>query len=309
VLRFSPETLEFGEIALGEKKTLSVSVENPGKRPVAVLRTLFSCACLGGGMERSTLDPGETGTLNVTFTGVPGRRSYSTTVSIITDEPGACRYEVGIRGQVELEFTLDPEALAFGTLELNEERTLETVVRRRDGRSFEIREIPSPRPEFSFAWKPVEEGKGTAYRITAKGRGLRAASLVESATVVTDRGAQHSPQILLSLEAQGNIRCAPSVAVLRVASDGTLPSVETVLKHKEGKPLKVESVRESRELPVRFELGTESGGGERVRIHLEKGIPSGAPFGEFLITVAEEPEPIRLPYRIELSPSRSPSRP
>ena len=153
VLRLSPETLEFGEIALGEKKTLSVSVENPGSRPVAVLRTLFSCACLGGGMERPTIDPGQTGTLNITFTGVPGRRSYSTTVSVITDEPGACRYEVGIRGKVEQEFTLDPETLTFGTMELNDERTLETVIRRRDGRSFEIREIPL-KP--SRLWELVE---------------------------------------------------------------------------------------------------------------------------------------------------------
>src|SRR5262245_59441041 len=67
VLKLAQSTIDFGEIALGEKKTLSVDVENTGPRPILVYKVVIACPCLTAAIEPNTIAPGQIAKLNVVF--------------------------------------------------------------------------------------------------------------------------------------------------------------------------------------------------------------------------------------------------
>ena len=304
VLKFLPESLDFGEILTGQKKTLTLGVHNPGSRAVTIFRVIFSCTCMSGGVEQLVVPPGEGARIPVSFTGLPGKRIWSAFASVITDEPGASKYEIALLGKVQRDFVVDPEILVFGQVEREKTRAMTATVRRRDGSEFAIREVKAARPEFTFTWKPDGEGKAASYELTATAKALVAGSLAETVRVVTDPGLDGSTLIVVTLEVHSEVTCTPPVV------NGTgATSFETILRHKTGAAIQVENVKESRDVPIAFATTSAEDNGLRLMITFQEGLPVGPPLGEFLINVTGEQEPVRLPYRVEGSAAKSPGNP
>jgi hypothetical protein len=309
VLRITPNVLDFGEVVLGQQKTLTVAVENKGKKPVTVYKVVFSCPCLGGAMEKPVVPPGQVVNLNISFTGLPGKRSYHTTAGVITDEEGPSRYDVTVDGRIQQDFILEPETVVFGKLQKDATASVDSVVRRRDGTPFTIKQIKSPRAEFTFASRPETPGSTSAYRITTTARALRPGVLTESATVVTGEfSADVSPVLTLSLEVEGDFACTPPIALAAVGPDGRLGALETTIRHRSGAKVSVQGVAEGQERKVEYEAQPQADGSAKVSVRFKSDFPSGAPFGEFLITVDGQAEPLHLPYRLEAA-VKAPSRP
>src|SRR6185436_6430581 len=123
-LKFTPASLEFEEISLGQKETRTVQVENTSGRPVRVYRVIIPCPCMTGVMESETIPPGQAANLNITFTGLPGKREYATFASLVTDEAGPSKYDVPVKGMIRQDFILEPETLLFGKLKKGAARSL-----------------------------------------------------------------------------------------------------------------------------------------------------------------------------------------
>jgi hypothetical protein len=248
--------------------------------------------------------------LNLTFAGLPGRRVYSTTVSLVTDEQGPCRYDVVVRGEIEQEFVLEPEILQFGILGKSESKSLETRVRRADGQAFKIKEIKTSRPELSFTWKPLEDGKETAHSISAVAKALRPGAVVETVTVLTDRPVETSPLLSIAFEVENTVLVTPSIVTANVAADGKLGLFETIVEARDpGQSAMVTEVREGRNLPVEFETEPVVNGRLKIRIRIAGGVPPDVSVGEFLLRTSTQQEPVRLPYRIESPIPRIPGKP
>jgi hypothetical protein len=211
VLKIVPDALNFGEIPVGERKTLQIEVQNPGTKPVLIYRMLFTCSCLSGTAERLTIAPGESAYLPVTFEGQPGKRTISTQASMITDEPGACRYDVPVLGQVLQEFLAEPDVLNFGRLSIEESRATQFALKRSDGKAFSIQAIKSTRGDITFSWTPSTPGKENAYAVVATFKPSRAGTLSETASLFTDRNTEGVPLLTLGAEVEGNISPVPSV--------------------------------------------------------------------------------------------------
>ena len=302
-LTLAPLQLDFGEVALGKTQYATVQVSNALDRPVQVYRVLSECVCIAGEVDPAVLHPKGSSTLTVSFTGIPGKRAYQGHVSLITDETGPSRYEVDVKGRILQDFIVENETLLFGRVERNVERILTTTVRRKEGKPFEIREVRTARPEFQFTWKPLEEGRKDAWKLTIAAKGAIAGTFVDEVSVVTDQPLEASPLITLHFEVEGDVSCTPAVALAGVSSaTGKAEGFETVLRAKAGGKLEIQSVRESRDLAVDFASEDLPDGATRLKIQITADIPPGAPFGELLITTNKQSEPVRLPYRINLPP-------
>jgi len=283
---------------------------NTGTKPVTVFRTVFTCTCLSGGMETAPIAPGKSALLEIAFTGTPGKRSYRTVASLISDEAGACRYDIPVEGKIQQDFILEPETLNFGLLEKDSAKSMETIVRRRDGAAFTIKEIKSPRAEFSFESKLLEEGKSTAYRIKATAKSLRPGTITESATVLTvEFPPQSSPVMTVAMEVQGDYTCVPSTAISGVGAEGRQDTFETAIRSRTGSKVKVDAVQEGQGAKVEFVQEDKSDGSCLLKIRFASVFQTGVPFGEFLITVSGQAEPIHLPYRLEAPSVKSPGNP
>jgi hypothetical protein len=305
VLKLTPTILEFGELVLGEKKTLTVEVENTGKKAVTVYRTVFSCPCVNGGLESTGIPPGQSAKMSVTFTGLPGKRSYHTVGSLISDEEGPCRYDFTVDGKIQQDFLVEPETLQFGKLEKDASTKLDAVVRRRDGKPFTIKEIKASRPEFGFVSEPAPGPANTAYKISVTAKALRPGTLTELASVATgEYSPETSPVLTLAMEVQGDFIADPAIAIAAIGPDGKPVPFEVSIRNRAGAKVHVDSVTEGQGRAVEFGQDAQSDGSARVKAWFKDAFPQGAPFGELLITASGQPEPVHVPYRIELTAAK-----
>jgi hypothetical protein len=261
-------------------------------------------------MDTGMIPARQAANLSITFTGLPGRREYATFASVVTDEVGPSKYDLPVKGKIRQDFVLEPETLLFGKVKKGDARVLETTVRRRDGAAFSLKEVRCPRAEFASSWKEVEAGKQNLYRIKVDFKAVRSGNLTEVATLLTDAPPEVSPQLTLSADVESEFAVEPQIALARIGVDGKVEGFEIVIRHLNGGSVQIESVREGRSLPVEFIVQEKGASHSKVRIRLTEDLPSGAPFGEFLITTSgHSDEPIHLPYRIETPPSKSPGNP
>jgi hypothetical protein len=291
--------LDFGEVQVGEKKTLSLQVQNPSARPVLIYRLILTCNCMSGSAERLSIAPGDTVAVPISFTGQPGKRTWSTQASLITDEAGACKYDVPILGKVEQDFLLEPETLNFGHLVLHQKTAAQTIVKRRDGEPFAMVAVKTSRPDVSFTWDPPSPAKARTFTITATLSPSRPGTLGETAAVITDKGESVAPLIILGAEVEGNLTCTPAIAGSTWPGAGTSPEFDVTIRHKSGAPVKVTDVKESRQAQVTFKMAPAHSWDARLIITFAERIPSGPPVGEFLVSVEGEAEPFHVPYRID----------
>jgi hypothetical protein len=309
-LKLSPNAIDFGEIAVGERKTLMVEVQNTGKKPVTVYRSVFSCPCLSGGVDENTIPAGKSATLSVSFVGTPGKRSYRTFASIVTDEEGPCKYDLLVEGKVQQEFIVEPETVAFGILEKGATKTIDAVIRRRDGAAFAIKDVKLSRPEFEIRSDPAKGGKAPSHRLSVTARAARAEAVVASATVeALDFPPEGAPILTLSLEVPADFLCTPSIAVANLDAGGKPKPFETSVRGRLGGKVKVDGVREGQNRKIEFTQSEQADGSCVVRIAFPDGYPAGAPFGDFILSVGGESEAVHLPYRIEAPAAKSPNSP
>lgn len=61
------EETDIGEIVNGEVRTLEIPIQNEGNAPLVIEAVTTSCGCTTAEVEPSTIGPGETGVLLISF--------------------------------------------------------------------------------------------------------------------------------------------------------------------------------------------------------------------------------------------------
>jgi len=296
VLRLSPAMVEFGEVQLAERRSVTVQIQNSGNREVMISRVDSPCACIQTRLLRDRIPPSESADLVLTFSGVPGKREYSTSVVVVTDETGPSRYDLPAHGRVIQELVLEPEALQFGKLERGESRTLDSIVRHSGGKPFHVKEVRGGPLGFSFTWDKVDGG----YRIRATALGVRPGVLTATALIVMEPSSLPQLPLVLSVEVAGNFTCTPRIASLGFKSIGEDSFVDLLLESRTGGTFDIQSIRDNASRPVEFQEEPSNPGQRKLRLRVMSTLLEGAPVGEFQISVQGEEEAIHVPYRVEI---------
>lgn len=295
-LRFSQSAVDFSEVALGETREVRLQVFNAGSRPVTVLSVVIECPCLRGKMENPVLLPGGSAILRLSFTGLPGKRSYDTYASLVTDETGPSRYDLRVKGRVKQDYWIEPEVLAFGMIPRGQARTLEASIRRADGAPFELRGARFPRVGGSVEWTRQKEGREYLLRVAVQPPD--AAMVADEIVLDVDPAPPLPPVILVNYQGESDVVCDPAILVATLSTGDKDLEFGATLKHRNGNPIEVEEVRESRGLPVQFRAERAEGAVKLVLV-VPNAALSGLPVGEFQIRLKEEGIVLRVPYRIE----------
>ena len=105
-LEVTPEAIDFGEIPPTEKAVVEYTVRNAGGSPLEIVRVSTSCGCTTAEIEKTTLLPGETATLRVTFdpqvmyTEGLSEEEILRIVYLKSNDPERPEVEVELRGRV-----------------------------------------------------------------------------------------------------------------------------------------------------------------------------------------------------------------
>lgn len=78
---------DFGEIAQGRSVTNKFVISNTGKTALNIRQTKASCGCTASKPEKSTLKPGESSTIKVTFDSEGRSGEQSKTIFVFSNDP------------------------------------------------------------------------------------------------------------------------------------------------------------------------------------------------------------------------------
>ncbi|HPF50458.1 MAG TPA: DUF1573 domain-containing protein [Draconibacterium sp.] len=84
---FEPTTFDFGDMKQGDKKSHTFMLTNNGKSDLVIRRVRSSCGCTAVAPSKSTIAPGETAPIEVTFDSRGKRGRQSKSITVITNDP------------------------------------------------------------------------------------------------------------------------------------------------------------------------------------------------------------------------------
>lgn len=84
---FEPTTFDFGDMKQGDKKSHTFMLTNNGKSDLIIRRVRSSCGCTAVAPSKSTIAPGETAPIEVTFDSRGKRGRQSKSITVITNDP------------------------------------------------------------------------------------------------------------------------------------------------------------------------------------------------------------------------------
>ncbi|MCA8925289.1 MAG: DUF1573 domain-containing protein, partial [Planctomycetes bacterium] len=118
-LALEQQTIEFGEVILGQSATFSVGFTNAGDAPLELTEVEPSCGCTVSEFPRAPIAPGGKGTLSFRFDSARRLGPQALTVKIYSNDPTANELGQGctilhLRGEVRSLFRLRPAGAFFG---------------------------------------------------------------------------------------------------------------------------------------------------------------------------------------------------
>jgi len=87
VASFEPTDFDFGDMKQGDKKSHTFMLTNNGKSDLIIRRVRSSCGCTAVAPSKSTIAPGETAPIEVTFDSRGKRGRQSKSITVITNDP------------------------------------------------------------------------------------------------------------------------------------------------------------------------------------------------------------------------------
>jgi hypothetical protein len=102
-LKFDDPVYDFGSIKQGESVTTDFVFTNTGKSELNIRQTRASCGCTVSEPEKSTLAPGESSIIKVTFNSAGRRGIQQKSISVFSNDPANPTQRITIKARVEIE--------------------------------------------------------------------------------------------------------------------------------------------------------------------------------------------------------------
>lgn len=102
-LTFENPVYDFGNINQGETVSTDFVFTNNGKSELNIRQTRASCGCTVSEPEKSTLQPGESSVIKVTFNSAGRRGIQQKSISVFSNDPANPTQRITIKARVEIE--------------------------------------------------------------------------------------------------------------------------------------------------------------------------------------------------------------
>jgi len=100
VASFAETTFNFGNIQQGEKVSYDFVLTNNGQTDLEIRTVRASCGCTAIAPEQTTIHPGESTKIAVTFNSEGKKGTQNKTITVITNDPNNYRVVLWIKGEV-----------------------------------------------------------------------------------------------------------------------------------------------------------------------------------------------------------------
>jgi hypothetical protein len=249
---------DFGRIWWGDPCTTEIEVRNDGDSPLLIPNVRTSCGCTVAKPSKSSLAPGETDRIKLTYDSKKGVVNVSQTATVESNDPANPNATIQIKGEIRNLFEGKPsQQLLFGTLttDATESQSITLTNNYDKPIHLKLQDLP-PTAQFDVKFEEVSPGK--EYRLTATTKppmppGGRFTE-VHLLTGIPDR-----PEMKVSVNAfvQERISCSPMQVVAFSNQTAQMTRRDIRVNYLKSKPLKVVSVKSSHPDLIKAELQPE----------------------------------------------------
>lgn len=142
-LTFTNITHDFGTIERGEKVSVNFEFKNTGDAELELSDVKASCGCTTATPDKLNYDPGETGTIPVTFDSTRFDGPITKTINVSSNDADMPHMQLRITGNVRTEITMEPNSLAISNIRRSENVAREFLIKSEVLKQLEITELKS----------------------------------------------------------------------------------------------------------------------------------------------------------------------
>ena len=159
---FSETSHDFGVVARGADTRTRVTLTNTTGATVHVSSVTTSCGCSAGSIDRQTLAPGETATLEISMDTKRFQRKKDSTVIVRFDAPREAEVRIPVEMYVRTDVVLTPGGVNFGAVDKGAGATRTVLLAYAGNPGWAITEIRGADPEAGSVADDAEEGAAPA---------------------------------------------------------------------------------------------------------------------------------------------------
>lgn len=227
-LTFEVTKVDFGEMDQQEEKSQEVVFRNTGSELLEIQNVRSSCGCTAAVPTDNSIEPGESGILNVTFKSGKSQGEIEKVITVLTNDSLTPATRLPVTAYVKTDIDLQPRAIDFGEVTLGESRTEEARIMSQNGEPFEIVFVEADSASFDYELTPVEEdgNPGYVFKLT-----LRASdkpnSFYKVVNLRTDNNRSPLHRLTVVANVLGNVRIEPRTVLMRseVGGEGQTKTV------------------------------------------------------------------------------------
>jgi hypothetical protein len=159
---------DFGRVMQGHKVVHEFAIQNSGDADLVLQRIAPSCGCTAAAVTSSTIKPGSSEKVRVTFDTSGMYGSKTKTVNVLTNARENAEVTLRMRGSVVRGITATPERLVFGEVSQGSSlatRTQEVSIAVTEGMDWEITRVSSG-SRFISVTPLADQGNAKRYSVT-----------------------------------------------------------------------------------------------------------------------------------------------
>ena len=296
----------FGMMQFGETMSHEFEVRNVGDGPLTLGLGKSSCTCTVGELNSSTIQPGESTKIKLTWTAKSQLREFGQYAMVITNDTKNLEVKLTVRGQIAKSFMLEPESIQLGTVDENQviERdfylfsyleqsdTIEQLSWNNESLDGKF-EATSEKTEVDLNEFPQHQNAKHASKISLKfGPGLPIGPLKGSVQIQTDLGAEVelipiavSGTVAGRMEILGGPSFEPKHNLVKLGNvksdEGATATVILAVRGEDRDKLKIEVDSKLPEETLQVEVGEPKPSASRTTYKVKFVVPKGSPRANF----------------------------
>jgi len=235
--------VEFGVIAAGSEARKEVVIRNIYNQPVHISSVSTTCGCSAGTTDKTTIEPGESGSVQVKMNTLKFRQKKDSNLIIRFDRPRFAEVRVPIRAYIRSDVVFDPGMIRLGNVDHGAGATADVQIRYAGRTDWDIVDVKIDNTNLSARLTPPKDrtaGRMNFQLSVQLDAGAKPGRIRDLITIVTNDKSNPFVPLMVEGVVVPDITVTPSIVNFRsVRAGGTVPQ-KLIVKGK--KPFSVVSV-------------------------------------------------------------------
>jgi hypothetical protein len=214
---FEETEFNFGEMYQQQEVSHTFTFTNAGDEPLLITDIVRTCGCTAATGGEELIQPGEEGTIEVTFESGTFLGLVDKVIKVLTNDPENAEVRLHVTGKVLSAVVVSPTMIYVRDAMLGDRITREFTIESADGKPLAIRSVSASSDALQVRYEPVPGREGVAYRFTVEFEATPPTGVFhQSVEVLTDHPKQPRIVVPVSGRIMGHVSISPAAVLFRV---------------------------------------------------------------------------------------------